>query len=81
VDRRPDEVESYRDSVLGREPELRAEAASAPNRFIDHVGLCSALTDARRAGPSLYIAVYGRQDAFMPRKILKDPEARLAVAT
>jgi hypothetical protein len=78
MDRTPDEVESYRDSVWCREPDLRVEAVSAASRFIDRVGFCSALTDARRAGPSLYIAVCGRRDAFMPRNVQKDPEARLA---
>ncbi|HWN97791.1 MAG TPA: hypothetical protein VNS63_00815, partial [Blastocatellia bacterium] len=34
--------------------------------------------DARRPGPSLYIAVCGRRDAFMPRNVQKDPESSLA---
>src|SRR6185312_5628970 len=37
-----------------------------------------ALTDSRRPGPSLYVAVCGRRDAHMPRNVQKDPEARLA---
>jgi hypothetical protein len=44
-------------------------------RFIDEVGFVSCLTDARRPGPSLYIAVCGRRDAVMPRNVQKDPEA------
>jgi hypothetical protein len=33
------------------------------------------MTDARRPGPSLYVAVCGRRDAVMPRNVQKDPEA------
>jgi len=33
------------------------------------------MTDARRPGPSLYIAVCGRRDAHMPRNVQKDPES------
>ena len=35
------------------------------------------MTDSRRPGPSLYIAVCGRRDAVMPRHVQKDPEAAL----
>ena len=35
------------------------------------------MTDARRPGPSLYIAVCGRRDAVMPRNVQKDEEASL----
>ena len=76
--RMSDDMERYRDRVWCREPELRVEAVSAASRFIDRVGFCSALTDARRDGPSLYIAVCGRRDAFIPRNVQKDPEARIA---
>ena len=33
------------------------------------------MTDARRPGPSLYIAVCGRRDAIMPPNVQKDPES------
>ena len=33
------------------------------------------MTDSRRPGPSLYIAVCGRRDAVMPRNVQKDPES------
>ena len=59
-------------------PELRVENAAEAERFIESVGFCSTLTDARRPGPSLYIAVCGRRDAYMPRNVQKDPEASLA---
>lgn len=57
-----------------RDPELRIEEISA-ERFIDRLGFCSALTDDRRSGPSLYIAVCGRRDAHTPRRVQKDPES------
>ncbi len=74
----PEEIEVYRDRMWHREPELRIEEAGAAERFVDGIGFCSALTDSRRPGPSLYIAVCGRRDAHMPRNIQKDPESRLA---
>jgi hypothetical protein len=73
----PEDIESYRDRCWHREPELRIEEASAAERFIDAVGFCSAMTDSRRPGPSLYIAVCGRRDAHMPRNVQKDPESNL----
>jgi len=73
-----EEIESYRDLSWRRLPELRIENAAEAERFIEHVGFCSTLTDARRPGPSLYIAVCGRRDAYMPRHVQKDPEASLA---
>jgi hypothetical protein len=74
----PEEIESYRDHTWRRMPELRVENAGEAERFIESLGFCSTLTDARRPGPSLYIAVCGRRDAFMPRQVQKDPEANLA---
>jgi hypothetical protein len=73
----PEEIESYRDRLWCRESELRIEESSAAERFIDTVGFCSAMTDCRRPGPSLYIAVCGRRDAHMPRNVQKDPESSL----
>jgi hypothetical protein len=74
----PEEIESHRDHVWRRLPELRVENAAEAERFVERVGFCSTLTDARRPGPSLYIAVCGRRDAYMPRHVQKDPEASLA---
>ena len=73
----PEEIESYRDGFWCREPELRIENSLAAERFIDRVGFCSAMTDSRRPGPSLYIAVCGRRDAHLPRNVQKDPETSL----
>ena len=50
---------------------------SEAERFIEQVGFAASLTDSRRPGPSLYIAVCGRRDAVMPRNVQKDPEASL----
>lgn len=50
-------------------------SAPAAERFVDEAGFVSCLTDARRPGPSLYIAVCGRRDAVMPRNVQKDEEA------
>ncbi|HEX8097179.1 MAG TPA: crosslink repair DNA glycosylase YcaQ family protein, partial [Pyrinomonadaceae bacterium] len=60
-----------------REEELRVEDAYEAEKFIDEVGFCFAMTDARHPGPSLYIAVCGRRDAHMPRNVQKDPESSL----
>lgn len=53
-----------------------ASAADA-ERFIERVGFASCLSDSRRPGPSLYIAVCGRRDAVMPRHVQHDAEASL----
>src|SRR6185295_10479253 len=77
----PPEIESYRDRMWRRAPELRVESAVDAEKMIEEVGFCGALTDARTAGPSLYIAVCGRRDAFMPKTVQKDPEASHAWVT
>lgn len=74
----PEEIEVHRDRMWRREPENRVEDVYAAERFIEEVGFCEALTDSRRDGPSLYVAVCGRRDAHMPRNVQKDPESRLA---
>ena len=74
----PEFIESYRDRSWRRDPELRVETEQDAQGLVEGVGFCAALTDSRRPGPSLYIAVCGRRDAHMPRNVQKDPEARLA---
>lgn len=74
----PDEIEIYRDRSWCREAQLQIEEVLAAERLIDRIGFCAALTDARRPGPSLYVAVCGRRDAHMPRNVQKDPESSLA---
>ncbi len=73
----PEEIENFRDHKWRREAELRVEDASAAENLIEAIGFCAAMTDARRPGPSLYIAVCGRRDAHMPRNVQKDPESSL----
>ena len=53
-------------------------SAFEAERFIEDVGFAACLTDVRRPGPSLYIAVCGRRDAVMPRNVQKDAEASAA---
>ncbi len=73
----PEEIEAYRDRMWRREPEARVEDALEAERLIESVGFCGAMTDARRPGPSLYVAVCGRRDAHLPRNVQKDPESSL----
>lgn len=74
----PEEAEAFRDMWWRRESQLRVEDAAGAERFVESVGFCTTMTDARRPGPSLYIAVCGRRDAHMPRNVQKDPESSLA---
>src|SRR4029079_8608164 len=73
----PEEVEEYRDRCWRREATRQIETAFDAECFIDEVGFAACLTDSRRPGPSLYVAVCGRRDAVMPRNVQKDPEASL----
>lgn len=73
-----EEIESYRDQMWHRAPDLKVETGQEAEAMIESIGFCSALIDARKGGPSLYIAVCGRRDAYMPRNVQKDPEASAA---
>jgi hypothetical protein len=73
----PAEVEEHRDRHWRREETRRVETAFEAERFIEQVGFAACLTDSRRPGPSLFVAVCGRRDAVMPRNVQKDPEASL----
>jgi hypothetical protein len=73
----PAEIEDYRDESWRREEMRHVETALDAERFIEQVGFAACLTDSRRPGPSLYVAVCGRRDAMMPRNVQKDPEASL----
>ena len=73
----PPEIEEYRDERWRREATRQVETALDAERFIEQVGFAACLTDSRRPGPSLYVAVCGRRDAVMPRNVQKDPEASL----
>jgi DNA glycosylase AlkZ-like len=69
------QVEQHRDLMWRREEELRITSALEAEKWIEKVGMVSAMTDARRQGPSLYIAICGRRDAYMPHNVQKDPES------
>src|SRR5687768_14318956 len=73
----PEQVELHRDRMWRRDEDLRVERAVDAERFIQEVGFANTLTDTRRAGPSLYIAVCGRRDVSLPRNVQKDEETRL----
>jgi hypothetical protein len=53
----------------------QVESAFEAERFIERVGFAACLTDCRKPGPSLYVAVCGRRDAVMPRNVQTDEEA------
>ncbi len=70
-------IDDFRDRTWCREDARRIESAHQAERFIDRVGFAACMTDSRRPGPSLYVAVCGRRDAVMPRNVQTDPEASL----
>src|SRR5438067_1902289 len=72
-----DHIEEYRDQRWHREGEGQLQTAAQAERFIEQVGFAACMTDSRRPGPSLYVAVCGRRDAHMPRNVQKDPESSL----
>jgi hypothetical protein len=71
----PSEIEEFRDTRWRREGARQVASAGEAERFVEQVGFASCLTDSRRPGPSLYVAVCGRRDAVMPRNVQKDEEA------
>lgn len=73
----PAEIEDHRDEHWRREATRQVATVLDAEQFIERVGFAACLTDSRRPGPSLYIAVCGRRDAVMPRHVQKDPEASL----
>ncbi len=73
----PADIEDYRDEGWRREGARQIETAFEAERFIEQVGFTACMSDARRPGPSLYVAVCGRRDAVMPRNVQTDPESSL----
>ena len=71
----PAEIEEYRDTRWLRSETVAVNTAQQAERFIEHIGFAACMTDSRRPGPSLYIAVCGRRDAIMPRNVQKDQES------
>jgi hypothetical protein len=73
----PSEVEEYRDQRWRREATRVVQTVGDAERFVEQVGFAACLTDSRRPGPSLYVAVCGRRDAVLPRHVQKDEETSL----
>jgi hypothetical protein len=73
-----DDIEDHRDERWCREATRQVESVHDAESFIEDVGFTACLTDSRRPGPSLYVAVCGRRDAVLPRNVQKDPETSLA---
>jgi hypothetical protein len=73
----PAEIEDHRDARWCREATRSVDSVADAERFIEQVGFAACLTDSRRPGPSLYVAVCGRRDAVLPRHVQKDPETSL----
>jgi hypothetical protein len=73
----PSDIEDYRDERWRRDATRLVETAVAAERFVEQVGFAACLTDARRPGPSLFVAVCGRRDAVLPRNVQRDPESSL----
>jgi hypothetical protein len=73
----PPEIEDFRDVQWRREGARQIQTALEAERFIERVGFAACLTDSRRPGPSLYVAVCGRRDAVLPRNVQKDEETSL----
>jgi hypothetical protein len=77
----PEHIEEHRDGRWRREGARQVETAADAECFVEQVGFAACLTDSRKPGPSLYVAVCGRRDAVMPRNVQKDPEASLTWVT
>ena len=71
------EFEDYRDERWRREGTRLVATVLEAERFVEQVGFAACMTDSRRPGPSLYVAVCGRRDAVLPRHVQKDPESSL----
>jgi hypothetical protein len=73
----PSDIEEYRDQRWRREATRVVQTVADAERFVEQVGFAACLTDSRRPGPSLYVAVCGRRDAVLPRHVQKDEETSL----
>ncbi len=71
----PVDVEEHRDERWRRAGTRQVETVRRRNASSKRSASPACLTDSRRPGPSLYVAVCGRRDAVMPRNVQKDPEA------
>jgi hypothetical protein len=70
-----EDIEEHRDRRWWREATRILQSPSDVERFVEQVGFASCMTDSRRPGASLYVAVCGRRDAVLPRNVQTDEEA------
>jgi hypothetical protein len=75
--RLPPEIEEHRDERWGRDLTRSVQTPMQAEAFVERVGFSACMTDARRPGPSLFVAVCGRRDAVMPRNVQTDEESSL----
>ena len=73
-----EDIEEHRDRRWWREATRLVQSPADAERFVEQVGFASCMTDARRPGASLYVAVCGRRDAMLPRNVQTDEEASRA---
>jgi hypothetical protein len=73
----PGDVEDQRDDRWCRDVTRQVQTASQAENFVERVGFAACMTDSRRPGPSLFVAVCGRRDAVMPRNVQTDEESSL----
>lgn len=73
----PQEIEDHRDERWGRDVTRQVQTAIQAEHFIERNGFAACMTDSRRPGPSLFVAVCGRRDAVMPRNVQTDEESSL----
>ena len=74
----PEEIELHRDKWWRRDETLRLETVADAERFVEEVGFCAAMTDARKEMPSIYLAVCGRREVRTPKNVQKDVECSAA---
>jgi hypothetical protein len=73
----PPEAEEHRDDRWCRDITRQVQTPSQAEQFIERVGFAACMTDSRRPGPSLFVAVCARRDAVMPRNVQTDEESSL----
>ena len=73
----PADIEEHRDERWSRDITRQVQTPIQAEHFVERVGFAACMTDSRRPGPSLYLAVCARRDAVMPRNVQTDEEASL----
>jgi hypothetical protein len=73
----PPEIEEHRDERWGRDLARSVQTPIQAEHFVERNGFAACMTDSRRPGPSLFVAVCGRRDAVMPRNVQTDEESSL----